>query len=51
MIGINYLARMSYLKKTCKLFPGERKLTQISGYALLLKEEPCPLRLQMIFLR
>jgi hypothetical protein len=38
------------LKKTRKLFPGDEKLAQVSGSALLLKEEPCPLRLQMVFL-
>jgi hypothetical protein len=36
-------------KKTRKLFPGEKKLTQVSGFALLFEEEPCPLRLQMVF--
>ena len=40
---------MSYLKKTRKLFPAW-KACSVSGYALLLKEEPCPLRLQMVFL-
>jgi hypothetical protein len=36
-------------KKTRKLFPGEKKFTQVSGFALLFEEEPCPLRLQMVF--
>jgi hypothetical protein len=49
MIKINHLARISYLRKHAS-FSRRGKLAQVSGFALLLKEEPCPLCLQMVFL-
>jgi hypothetical protein len=52
MVKINYLARMSYLRKHSKLFLKLREsLLKVLRLALLLKEEPCPVRLQMVFLK
>ena len=48
---INYLAGISYFKKTLKAFPGEESLLKVFRLALLLKEEPCPLCLQMVFFK
>jgi len=36
-------SRMGYFKNT-QAFPQLRKICSVSGFALLLKEEPCPLK-------
>jgi len=37
------------ISKTLKAFTQREKACSVSGFALLLEEEPCPLCLQMVF--
>ena len=49
---MNYLARIQLLKKTLKAFPSGEMLAQsFKALALLLKEEPCPLKPSNGFLK